>query len=113
MLKDAAIQMWHRLTDAADPKVVQSLTPEAAMVEGVRQADDVRLRWLGHRLWIVVDEDLTTRGGHRLAEEVRHRLFHAQPKLASIIVHVDPCAHSGDDLHSATANHRGASARTG
>jgi len=117
VLKDAGIQMWHRLMDAADPDVVQRLTREAAMVEGVQQVDDLRLRWLGHRLEadmrIVVDEDLPTRDSHRLAEEVRHRLFHAQPKLASIIVHVDPCGHSGDDLHGGTAHHRGASRRSG
>lgn len=117
VLRDAGLQMWHRLMDAADPDVVQSLTREAAMVEGVQQVDDVRLRWLGHRLEadmrIVVDEDLPTRDSHRLAEEVRHRLFHVQPKLASIIVHVDPCGHSGDDLHGGTAHHRGASMRSG
>ena len=117
VLKDAGVQMWHRLMDAADPKVVQSLTREAALVEGVQQVDDVRLRWLGHRLEadlrIVVDEDLPTRDSHRLAEEVRHRLFHTQPKLASIIIHVDPCGHSGGDLHSGTAHHRSPSARTG
>ncbi|CAN5295589.1 cation diffusion facilitator family transporter [soil metagenome] len=113
VLKDAGLQMWHRLMDAIDPDVVQGLAREAALVEGVQEVDDLRLRWLGHRLEadmrIVVDEDLPTRDSHRLAEEVRHRLFHAQPKLASIIVHVDPCGHSGDDLHGGTAHHRGPS----
>jgi cation diffusion facilitator family transporter len=118
VLKDAALGMWHRLMDAADPGVVDGLRREAAAVEGVQDVDDVRVRWLGHRLEadlrIVVDEDLPTRESHRLAEEVRHRLFHAQPKLASIIVHVDPCGHSGDDLHGGTAHHRrGAPAGSG
>ncbi|MBA3587207.1 MAG: cation transporter [Chloroflexi bacterium] len=115
VLKQAAVQMWHRLMDAADPAVVEQLTSEAAAVEGVQEVDDLRVRWLGHRLEadmrIVVDEDLPTRESHRLAEQVRHRLFHAQPKLASIIVHVDPCGHSGGDLHRATAHHRPASTR--
>ncbi len=115
VLKQAAVQMWHRLMDAADPAVVEQLTSEAAAVEGVQEVDDLRVRWLGHRLEadmrIVVDEDLPTRESHRLAEQVRHRLFHAQPKLASIIVHVDPCGHSGGDLHRGTAHHRPASTR--
>ncbi len=115
VLKQAAVQMWHRLMDAADPAVVEQLTSEAAAVEGVKEVDDLRVRWLGHRLEadmrIVVDEDLPTRESHRLAEQVRHRLFHAQPKLASIIVHVDPCGHSGGDLHRGTAHHRPASTR--
>jgi len=113
VLKQAAVQMWHRLMDAADPAVVEQLISEAAAVEGVQEVDDLRVRWLGHRLEadmrIVVDEDLPTRESHRLAEQVRHRLFHAQPKLASIIVHVDPCGHSGGDLHRGTAHHRPAS----
>lgn len=115
ILKDATLAMWHRLMDAADPRIVEGLSREAASVDGVQEVDDVRVRWLGHRLEadlrIVVDEDLPTRDSHRLAEEVRHRLFHAQPKLASIVVHVDPCGHSGGDLHAATAHHR--SLRTG
>ncbi len=115
VLRQAAVQMWHRLMDAADPAMVEQLTGEAAAVEGVQEVDDLRVRWLGHRLEadmrIVVDEDLPTRESHRLAEQVRHRLFHTQPKLASIIVHVDPCGHSGGDLHRGTAHHRPASTR--
>ncbi|CAN5375357.1 cation diffusion facilitator family transporter [soil metagenome] len=115
VLKQAAVQMWHRLMDAADPAMMEQLTSEAASVGGVQEVDDLRVRWLGHRLEadmrIVVDEDLSTRESHQLAEQVRHRLFHAQPKLASIIVHVDPCGHSGGDLHRGTAHHRPASTR--
>lgn len=109
VLRDAAVQVWHRLMDAADPALVEVLVSEAAAVPGVQEVDDVRVRWLGHRLEadlrVVVDEDLPTRLSHQVAEEVRHRLFHAQPKLASIIVHVDPCGHSGGDLHAVTEHH--------
>ncbi len=56
--------MWQRLMDAADPAVVEQLTSEAVAVEGVQEVDDLRVRWLGHRLEadmrIVVDEDLPT-----------------------------------------------------
>lgn len=69
----------------------------------------MRVRWLGHRLeaelHIVVNEDLPTRESRRIAEEVRHALFHAQPRLAAINVHVDPCGRGGVDLHGATAHH--------
>jgi len=109
VLKDAAVQIWHRLMDAAEPSLVAGLIRDAGSVAGVQQVDDVRVRWLGHRLEadlrVVVDEDLPTRLSHQLAEEVRHRLFHAQPKLASVIVHVDPCGHSGTDLHAETQHH--------
>jgi divalent metal cation (Fe/Co/Zn/Cd) transporter len=61
---------------------------------------------------ITVDEDLSTRESHAIAEEVRHALFHAQPMLGAVNVHVDPCGHSGEDAHAPTAHHFSASAPT-
>jgi divalent metal cation (Fe/Co/Zn/Cd) transporter len=82
----------------------------------VQAVDAVRARWIGHalatELHIVVDEDLPTRESHRIAEDVRHALFHAQPRLATITVHIDPCGHGGDDHHLPTSHHaRPAAAR--
>ena len=109
VLKDAARQIWHRLMDASDPQMVGQLEAAAAGVPGVEEVDGLRVRWLGHRmeadLRVVVDEDLPTRESHALAEEVRHTLFHAQPKLATVVVHVDPCGHSGADRHAETEHH--------
>ena len=50
-------------------------------------------------LHITVARASPTRESHRIAEQVRHALFHAQPKLNSATVHVDPCGHSGEDAH--------------
>jgi len=109
VLKDATIQIWHRLMDASDPKLVEELATAAGGVVGVEAVDDVRVRWLGHRLEadlrVVVDEDLPTRQSHAVAEEVRHALFHIEPKLATLVVHVDPCGHSGGDQHAITEHH--------
>ena len=109
VLKDAAFQVWHRLMDAADPDLVATLAASAARVSGVEAVDGLRLRWLGHRLEadlrVVVDEDLSTRDSHALAEAVRHALVHAEPKLATVVVHVDPCGHSGGDRHGAAEHH--------
>ncbi len=109
IVKDAGMAMWHRLMDAVEPEVVDRVERSAAAVPGVEQVHQVRARWLGHalsaELHITVDEDLPTHASHRIAEEVRHALFHAQPRLAEIIVHVDPCGHSGDDHHAPTQHH--------
>jgi len=106
--KDAAQTMWHRLMDAVDPEVAESIE-RAARIDGVVDAGEVRVRWLGHRLQaelrITVDEDLPTSESHRLAEEVRHTLFHAQPQLAVVNIHVDPCGHGGDETHDLTSHH--------
>ena len=109
IVKDTALTMYRRLMDAIDPEILDSIEQTAASVPGAQPVHDVRVRWLGHRLQtelhITVNEDLPTRESHRIAEEVRHALFHAQPKLAVVNVHVDPCGHSGDDSHSRTEHH--------
>lgn len=109
IVKDTAVTMYHRLMDAVDPEVVDSIEQTAAKVPGALAVHDVRVRWLGHKLQaelhITVDEDLPTRDSHRIAEEVRHSLFHSQPRLAYLNVHADPCGHSGEDAHQLTAHH--------
>lgn len=109
IVKDTAVTMWHRLMDAVDPTIVERIEQAAVTVPGAEQVHDVRVRWLGHNLHaelhIVVDEDLPTHASHQVAEAVRHTLFHAQPRLAVINVHVDPCGHGGHDPHGGTAHH--------
>jgi cation diffusion facilitator family transporter len=117
IVKDTARTMWHRLMDAVEPEVVDTIEQTAAAVPGVEDVHDVRVRWLGHtlgaELHATVDETLPTRASHAIAEEVRHQLFHTLPRLGGVTVHVDPCGHGGDDPHGLTAHHaqpmRGAS----
>ena len=110
IVKETALIMWRRLMDAVEPEVVDSIERVAAATPGVEAVHDVRVRWLGHKLQAelhaTVDEELPTRESHRIIEEVRHLLFHAQPRLAVINVHVDPCGHGGADSHGLTAHHR-------
>jgi cation diffusion facilitator family transporter len=109
IVKDTAATMWRRLMDAVEPEVVDQIERTAAAVPGVEEAGGVRVRWLGHKLeaelHIIVDEDLPTHASHRIAEEVRHALFHAQPRLRVIHVHVDPCGHGEPDPHAGTGHH--------
>ncbi|MBO0782767.1 MAG: cation transporter [Ktedonobacteraceae bacterium] len=97
IVKDTALTMWHRLMDAVEPAITESLEQAATQVAGVQDVHNLRLRWIGHRLHsemhITVDEDLPTRESHQIAEGVRHALLHIQPGLATITVHVDPCGH--------------------
>ena len=111
VLKGAAVQVWRRLMDASDPGMIERFEREAAAVAGVEAVEGVRLRWLGHRLeadlTVVVNEELSTRDAHAVAEAVRRALFHAEPKLATAIIHVDPCGHAGGQSHAVTAHHTG------
>jgi cation diffusion facilitator family transporter len=109
ILRDATLPVWQRLVDAVDPEIVDSIEHAASDIEGVEEVHATRVRWLGHTLQgemhITVDEDLPTGVSHRIVEEVRHAVFHAQPRLADLVVHVDPCGHGGADHHEATAHH--------
>ena len=109
IVKDAAVAMYRRLMDAVEPAEVDRIERAATAVAGVQAVHEVRARWLGHalstELHITVDEDLPTHASHEIAERVRHDLFHAQPRLAQVIVHVDPCGHSGAEHHDLTAHH--------
>lgn len=108
VLRHAARDIWLRLMDAVDPVIVERLE-KAAHLYGVEEVKDLRVRWLGHRLEaelaVTVDEDLPTHSSHAIGEAVRHALFHAEPMVASVTVHVDPCGHHGADRHGQTAHH--------
>jgi cation diffusion facilitator family transporter len=110
ILKDTSVAIWRRLMDAVEPQMVEEMEQEARAVAGVIDAEDVRLRWLGHQLRaelnITVNEDLSTADSHHIAELVRHQLFHHLPRLSDVTVHVNPGGHSGSDHHSLTAHHR-------
>ncbi len=106
---DATRTIWYRLMDAIDPEIVERLEKIANGVVGVVAVHSIRSRWLGHRLQVelhvVVNEDLTTRQSHKIAEEVRHVLFHEQAHLSLVDIRVDPCGHSGNDSHALTEHH--------
>jgi divalent metal cation (Fe/Co/Zn/Cd) transporter len=83
---------------------------------GVERVGELRIRWIGHRLHaeaeVAVDEDLTLAVAHRITEDARHHLLHEVPRLASAIIHADPCGHHGIDPHADLEHHdrdRGAS----
>jgi cation diffusion facilitator family transporter len=109
VLRGAARQVFHRLMDAVDPAVVESIEHTAGHTDGVQRVASVQARWVGHRLAasiaIVVDEDLTVRQGHAVAEAVRHELVHSVRHLDDVDVHVDPCGHHGGDPHLAVDHH--------
>lgn len=105
-----AKQMWRRLMDAVEPETVERLEAISQGVSGVLDVHDVRVRWLGHtqqaELHITVNCQLPTVQSHRIAEEVRHALFHAQPSLAEATVHVDPCECEPTVEYHFAAHHR-------
>jgi cation diffusion facilitator family transporter len=109
VLRQAAGDVLARLMDAVDPALAERARAVLTAVDGVEDVGELRVRWIGHRLHaeaeITLDGDLTLSAAHRIAEDARHRLLHDVPRLASAIIHADPCGHDGVDPHAAVEHH--------
>ncbi len=97
-----------RILDAVDPHIVPTIITTALAVPGVEAVTDIRARWVGHTLHVVmnieVDAELTLSKAHAIAEEVRHRLFHDIKGISEVLIHTDPSSASGDH-HQEVAHH--------
>jgi cation diffusion facilitator family transporter len=109
VLKQATGQMLGRLMDAVEPELVDELERTARAVDDVQDVSKIRLRWVGHALEaslaITVDCEMTVSQGHRIAEQVRHRLVHGISRLDTAVIHVNPCGHAGEDPHAELRHH--------
>jgi cation diffusion facilitator family transporter len=106
---NSARDMYYRVMDAVEPEVTKSITRIASQVNNVMEVDNVAVRWVGHRqraeLHITVDCQMPTCESHRIAEQVRHDLFHDMPALADVTIHVDPCECELCDSTHAASHH--------
>jgi cation diffusion facilitator family transporter len=97
-----------RLLDAVDPHIVPSIITVASTIPGVEKVTDVRARWVGHTLHVImtieVDAELTLSKAHAIAEKVRHQLFHEIKGISEVLIHTDPSSASGD-YHQELAHH--------
>ena len=103
--------MLARLMDAVDPALADK-APTCADRRWHgrrRRGPNYGIRWIGHRLHaeaeVTVDGDLSVAAAHRISEDARHRLLHEVPRLASAILHADPCGHDGVDHHADLEHH--------
>jgi cation diffusion facilitator family transporter len=110
VLRDAAREVYRRLMDAVDPKLVDDAERALRQVEGVQGVGRVRMRWIGHGLRaetdIVVDPGLTVVQAHAIATQAEHALIHAVPRLTAATVHTDYAFAAGEgDPHAVLAGH--------
>jgi cation diffusion facilitator family transporter len=110
VLKGAATDIYRRLMDAVEPDLVASAGMSLRSTPGVQEVEDLRLRWIGHRIraetGIVVDSGLGLIDAHAIAVDAHHRLLHDVPRLVDATVHVSPSALDGRDHHAALAHHQ-------
>jgi cation diffusion facilitator family transporter len=100
---DTGKSVFSRILDGVEPDIVDEIRQVVSKVEKVKDVTEVRVRWLGHRLYaevnIAVDPLLSVEEGHAIAVEVRHRMMHNLGYLSNVIVHVDPLGSAGESFH--------------
>ncbi|MBV8995767.1 MAG: cation transporter [Pseudonocardiales bacterium] len=110
VLGQAAREIYRRLMDAVDPALVDQAEQTLRATPGVLGVGQVRVRWIGHQLRaeceIIVYRDATAVQAHQVAVAAEHDLLHALPRLRAALVHADPEAGPGPDLHEVLASHR-------
>jgi cation diffusion facilitator family transporter len=109
VLRSAATDIYRRLMDAVDPELVDAAEASLRATPGVRDVEEVRLRWIGHRIraevGLVADPDLSLVDAHAIAHDAHHRLLHDVKGVDDVTVHVSPGG--GDvDHHAPLAHHR-------
>jgi cation diffusion facilitator family transporter len=111
VLRGAAVEIYRRLMDAVDPALLERAEETLSATPGVLAVEQVRLRWVGHRVraeaGVCVDPDASVVAAHAIAVEAHHRLLHQIPKLVEATVHVSPAGPEGDSQHASLAHHRG------
>jgi cation diffusion facilitator family transporter len=103
LLTGTVRSIGRRLMDGIEPELVQRARHAIEDTPGVVHVEDLRLRWLGHRLngpatIVVASESLVE--AEAIAHEVEHELGHALPSLDDLVVRV--ASHSsalGDAVH--------------
>jgi cation diffusion facilitator family transporter len=109
VLRVAVVEVFRRLMNGVDPKLVDRIEHEATHVPGVANVRDVRVRWEGHRLRadlaVTVDPDINVGDAHEIAHAVEHELIHRVSHLDGASVHVEPDGPTGDAVHSAYDQH--------
>lgn len=86
--------VFSRILDGIDPALVDELKKITLQVPGVEEVNEVRMRWLGHRLNaevnITVNRALSIEDGDKLAKEVEHELMHHLEHLSKVIIYFKP-----------------------
>jgi cation diffusion facilitator family transporter len=104
VLVAAVRDVGRRLLDGVDPALPGRAEAALAEVAGVASVDEVRLRWVGHRLRgeavIGVDPRLDVTTAHDIATRATLAVRRALPNLDAVAVHVEPSGVDRDAVHA-------------
>jgi len=82
------------LLDTAPPLIDAAVRDVAMRVDGVRDLDRCLVRKVGFSyyvdLHVVVDRDMSVKDGHDVAHRVQRAVRAAIPRVADVLVHIEP-----------------------
>lgn len=98
--------LFYRMMEAIDPEVIEEIAEHARSVPGVLGVHDIRARWVGRQMAVVMHVDLepglSLKAAHELVMKVEHEVGHALP-AGRLDVHMDPGTehheHAADPHH--------------
>ena len=94
VLRSAISHVGARLMDAVDPELIATAREALSTVDGIRDVDDLRLRWIGHSLRaeasVTVDPASTVDQAHEVAHHAEAHLVTYVRRLSAATVHVSP-----------------------
>ncbi len=106
VLKGAARDICRRLMDAVEPELMNAAEASLRAVPGVLDVDELRMRWIGHRIraevGVYVSDDLDVVAGYAIGDEARHRLRHDICELSAANVRVRPLRNDRQPCESVT-----------
>jgi len=112
---EAGGQVLGRMMDGVDPEVVDEIRGAIAKTPGVLGVSEVRVRWIGHRLFaevnLAVAPELTVAEAHTIAAAAEHEVLHRLSYLSNATIHVDPADASGEAYHRPGEREHGAEPR--
>jgi len=101
----SAKAVFTRMLDGVEPEITAEIRHSAEHVDGIRQVQEVRARWFGHRLLaeidVGVDATLSIADADVVADDFKHVLFEHMPALSDARIRV----HSYDPAGRSTASH--------
>ena len=101
IVKDAATAVWLRLIDGIEPEILAQIEHAPTHVAGVESVDEVRARWVGHKVYtdvaIRVDPAISVREADVIVTEVEQALRDHVRLLGYAVVRVSPSIKSGTD----------------
>lgn len=95
----SARPVFARLADKVDPEIIEKIARLAASDDEVVSVHDIRARWAGRGLYVLLHVDVdggsTLRRAHDVAQRVRVRVREVLDQVVQVDVHVDPFPDAG------------------